>query len=46
VVEAKLLLARKVLEMKQHEHSEIRPTTELLCDALGAVQVHPGAGTL
>jgi hypothetical protein len=37
VVEAELLSAREVLEMEQHEHSEFRATTELLCNALGAV---------
>jgi hypothetical protein len=46
VVEVELLLVRKALETEQHEHSELRATAELLCDALGAAQVHPGAGTL
>jgi hypothetical protein len=46
VVEAELLSAREALKTKQHEHSKLHATAELLCDALGAVQVHPGAGTL
>jgi hypothetical protein len=37
MVEAKLLSAWEALEMEQHEHSELRATTELMCDALGAV---------
>jgi hypothetical protein len=46
VVEVELLSAREVLEMEHHEHSELCATAELLCNALGAVQVHPGAITL
>jgi hypothetical protein len=46
MVEAKLLLAWEALKTKQHEHFELRATAELLCDALGAVQVCPRASTL
>jgi hypothetical protein len=45
-VEAEFLSAWEALEMEQHEHFELRATVELLCDALGTVQVHPRAGTL
>jgi hypothetical protein len=46
MVEAELLLAWEALKTKQHEHSELRAIAELLCDALGAVQVCPRASTL
>jgi hypothetical protein len=45
-VEAELLSARDVLKMEQHEHSELRATAELLCDALRAVQVRSRVSTL
>jgi hypothetical protein len=37
---------REALEMKQHEHSELRAAAELVCDALGAIQVRPVVGSL
>jgi hypothetical protein len=45
-VEVELLSAREVLKMEQHEHSELRATAELLCDALRVVQVRSGVSTL
>jgi hypothetical protein len=32
--------------MEQHEHSELRTAVELVCDALRAIQVCPGASSL
>jgi hypothetical protein len=46
MVEVKLLLAREALKMEQHEHSEPRAAVRLVCDALGVVQVCPGASSL
>jgi hypothetical protein len=45
-VEVELLSAWEALKMEQHEHSELRATIELLCDALRAVEVRPGASML
>jgi hypothetical protein len=45
-VEAELLSTREALETEQHEHSELCAAAELVCDALGAVQVRHGASSL
>jgi hypothetical protein len=45
-VEAELLSAREALKMEQHEHSELRTTIGLVCDALGAIQVCPRVSSL
>jgi hypothetical protein len=45
-VEAELLSAQEALKMEQHEHSELRTAIGLVCDALGAIQVHPGESSL
>jgi hypothetical protein len=45
-VEAELLSAQKALKMEQHEHSELCAATELVCDALGVVQVCPRGSSL
>jgi hypothetical protein len=45
-VEAKLLSIWGALKTEQHEHSELRTATDLVCDALGVVQVCPRAGSL
>jgi hypothetical protein len=46
MVEAELLSAREALKMEQREHFELHAATELVCDALGAVQVRPGVSSL
>jgi hypothetical protein len=46
MVEAKLLSTWGVLKTEQREHYKLRAATELVCDALGAVQVRPRAGSL
>jgi hypothetical protein len=46
MVEAELLSVREALKMEQHEHSELRSTIRLVCDALGVIQVRPGASSL
>jgi hypothetical protein len=45
-VEVDLLSMREALKTKLHEHSELRAAVGLVCDALGAVQVRPGASSL
>jgi hypothetical protein len=45
-VEAELLSVREAPEMEQHEHSKLCATVELVCDALGAVQVRHVASSL
>jgi hypothetical protein len=37
---------REALKMEQHEHSELCATVELVCDAVGVVQVCPEASLL
>jgi hypothetical protein len=37
---------REALKMEQREHFELHVTTELVCDALGAVQVRPRVSSL
>jgi hypothetical protein len=45
-VEVELLSVREALKMEQREHFELHVTTELVCDALGAVQVRPRVSSL
>jgi hypothetical protein len=45
-VEAELLSAREALKTEHHEHIELRAATELVCDALGAIQVRPEVRSL
>jgi enoyl-CoA hydratase/carnithine racemase len=45
-VEVELLLAWEALKIEQHKHSELRTAVGLVCDALGAVKVHPRACSL
>jgi deoxycytidine triphosphate deaminase len=45
-MEAELLSVWEALKAEQHEHSKLRATTELVCDALEAVQVRPGVSSL
>jgi hypothetical protein len=45
-VDAELLSAWESLKMEQHEHFELRAAAELVCDALGVVQVHPRVSSL
>jgi hypothetical protein len=46
MMEVELLSTREALKTVQREHSELRATAELLCDALGAIQMRPGASSL
>jgi hypothetical protein len=45
-VEVELLSAREALKIEQHEHIELCATAELVCDALGAIQVRPEVSSL
>jgi hypothetical protein len=45
-MDIELLLVREALKIEQQEHSGLCTAVRLVCDALGAVQVHPGASSL